>query len=638
MGLRKFFKSTKLSDKSPKKQLSVQATSDSTSTSSLDETNSPTASIPESPTSSNYSNNVLVGETVSDSATTSVSTTASSSKFKSTSKSSSNKNNNPYKSTTEASLNVPKELSPIVTLLNCQSSRLYLQTQINLINLETDAVWVLEGVIRGNQAFFHQPSQQQQIATTATSSFRPLMVDLLSCSFRILPELNAIVLNEKYQVRLIDQNMLKRWIGAIKLSNYEYTRLSEAYTASLLSCKGVELSDLHVVLGGVNNKFAYEEDCSIKFQADSKWIDCRVVVKPRKSKGKAGSIEFYAGSKNGGAKNNKTTKTKKKNLICAVDMLDSAHSIFPHVSMIDSTCMIKLHGDFSIYESIQDETLSPAIIRSRSSSVASSTSITAKSHKRMSSLASVYSTASVASNSSNSTSKSKREPTYKLIASELYILPKPHRAVPSYETMIRLLIPIYDSFHLYGRPTKLKSDKRDSESLLFALPSLPRVKIMDVEEHALQVVEYIWEELCETSEPFKWHRCFNEAVMELIRLDPQYAGFGLLKEELNTPMGFENPLVRFNNDMNSASSSNSNRRSVPDTPKRVISISDLPKNVIIVPPVDRNRSTNSDLDQYQDADSAAAANEEFTDAVQDIKEPGSTQVDKALALGSPLLI
>lgn len=65
---------------------------------------------------------------------------------------------------------------------------------------------------------------------------------------------------------------------------------------------------------------------------------------------------------------------------------------------------------------------------------------------------------------------------------DVFIMPEKHQAVPSYDTIIRFLIPAMDTFKLYGRPEKLLSSRNDSHSLLFGLPVLPHIYYLEVED------------------------------------------------------------------------------------------------------------------------------------------------------------
>lgn len=67
-------------------------------------------------------------------------------------------------------------------------------------------------------------------------------------------------------------------------------------------------------------------------------------------------------------------------------------------------------------------------------------------------------------------------------ASNIFIMPEKHMAVPGYDTIIRFLIPAMNAFQLYGRPKRLIANKDDSQSLLFALPTLPHIYYLEVED------------------------------------------------------------------------------------------------------------------------------------------------------------
>ncbi|KAG7902360.1 hypothetical protein KL935_001268 [Ogataea polymorpha] len=64
----------------------------------------------------------------------------------------------------------------------------------------------------------------------------------------------------------------------------------------------------------------------------------------------------------------------------------------------------------------------------------------------------------------------------------IFLMPDQHSSVPGYDTLIRFLIPLLDAFHLYGRPKGLNADKLDPKSLLFALPVLPKVHYLEVDD------------------------------------------------------------------------------------------------------------------------------------------------------------
>lgn len=64
----------------------------------------------------------------------------------------------------------------------------------------------------------------------------------------------------------------------------------------------------------------------------------------------------------------------------------------------------------------------------------------------------------------------------------IFLMPEQHTSVPGYDTLIRFLIPLMDSFNLYGRPTRLIADKTNPNSLLFGLPVLPKVHYLELKD------------------------------------------------------------------------------------------------------------------------------------------------------------
>ena len=47
----------------------------------------------------------------------------------------------------------------------------------------------------------------------------------------------------------------------------------------------------------------------------------------------------------------------------------------------------------------------------------------------------------------------------------IFLMPEQHTSVPGYDTLIRFLLPMMDSFNLYGRPKRLNANKNDIDSL-----------------------------------------------------------------------------------------------------------------------------------------------------------------------------
>ena len=64
----------------------------------------------------------------------------------------------------------------------------------------------------------------------------------------------------------------------------------------------------------------------------------------------------------------------------------------------------------------------------------------------------------------------------------IFIMPEKHQGVPGYDTIIRFLIPAMNAFYLYGRPKGLIANRIDPDSLLFALPTLPHIYYLQVDD------------------------------------------------------------------------------------------------------------------------------------------------------------
>lgn len=102
----------------------------------------------------------------------------------------------------------------------------------------------------------------------------------------------------------------------------------------------------------------------------------------------------------------------------------------------------------------------------------------------------------------------------------IFIMPERHQGVPSYDTIIRFLIPTMNAFNLYGRPTQLIADRNDPNSLLFALPTLPYVYYLTIDD-VLSMIE--------SNETSYWNEDdWKEHIKEILvnKLENGYVGCG----------------------------------------------------------------------------------------------------------------
>ncbi|GME86143.1 unnamed protein product [[Candida] boidinii] len=118
-------------------------------------------------------------------------------------------------------------------------------------------------------------------------------------------------------------------------------------------------------------------------------------------------------------------------------------------------------------------------------------------------------------------------PDIRVVKTQLcYIIPETHQGVEPAETMIRLLIPIMNSFKLYGRPTKFLSTRDDRNSLLFGLPQLPHTQYLNIEDSFNLVSLNIPNSVTEKWSTYDWTQVFKEMVH--LKLSEGSLGFGSL--------------------------------------------------------------------------------------------------------------
>lgn len=508
--------------------------------------------------------------------------------------SNSNSNSNIYSQYNSLNNNdaVPKELIPIVTLINCQNSRVYHKGQVYM-NIERneanstaeqlqDLSYVLvDGIVKGNQLILHKEGLE-------ASSFKPISINLLEASVVIDDddEPSSLVLSSSnklaYHLKFPELKFLQQWLSAIKLSNYEFTKLNESYTASLLSSKAMLLSDLHVLMA--ETRFQNEEWVNIKFSKNSNWIKCFCVITPcdhnkinkkSSSKTKNGTVNFYT-----------STRTTKKNLICSINSIDSCFAVYPnHVDLIDDSTLLKLNGDLTVYNLGMklDDDSAPSSPISRTNSMKSLSPVPQaptnnNNNNQMSNARSrSNSNRHLRSTSISSITSSKSMKGWSIANTSLYILPRPHNAVKNFETLIRFLIPLYDSFQLYGRPKRLIAEKFEPQSLLFGLPSLPHTEYLTT-ELAYNLINTDWSNIVKSNESFDYISLFSQKLKQLYLDNPNsFKGFGNLKNSLYNEVNFEDPLTKFNS--YSIPDFDDTMTDVdPSTPKYAFSISDLPAN------------------------------------------------------------
>ncbi|RLV93432.1 Protein SKG3 [Spathaspora sp. JA1] len=349
-----------------------------------------------------------------------------------------------------------RELIPIVTLLSSQTNRRYqegifmLYYDLNGDGKPGDREWKqVYGILTGNQLAYWDASfltqfkdnnSIQQILSTA----KPSYINFTDSTYSATTSLpaakqdlqNVIVvsttLKNRYLLQFKNLQDLTIWYCALRLSNFEYASLQQAYTGALLSARGSRLSDIKTILA--EKRFNHEDWVSIRYGSGMAWKRCFAVIEPSNSKKKnsftPGRILLY-----------ENDQKKKKSLVAVVTNCTLVSAVYPESPLlIDNSTMLKLQGYINF--------TSPSI-----------------------------------------SSKVSKKQLDDFKYTSIFLMPEQHSAVPGFDTLIRFIIPLFDSFGLYGRPWKLKANRIDPDSLLFGLPTLPRVHYLQLEDVTSQVTK-----------------------------------------------------------------------------------------------------------------------------------------------------
>lgn len=128
----------------------------------------------------------------------------------------------------------------------------------------------------------------------------------------------------------------------------------------------------------------------------------------------------------------------------------------------------------------------------------------------------------------------------------VFLMPEQHPGVPGFETLIRFLIPVLDTFHLYGRPSRLNADKADLRSLLFGMPTLPFTQYLEVTDLNTLVTS----SGTESWTSYEWTRSIKDLLARMISTG--YKGTGKLKR-LNSARSVPNLPKNVRNNSNPSS-------------------------------------------------------------------------------------
>lgn len=438
------------------------------------------------------------------------------------------------------------ELLPVVNLITAQRLRTYVSGALWVKNASSSQWLPAEATLTGTE-----------LLLWVDGSANPRYVNIQDCTVLLGQNQDSstydLTILQNYDngqevLRFDDQNDLLKWLSALHLSKFEQTSLNEAYTAVMLSLKGPELSDIFTLLSH-KKRFARFEWINLRLpQVSSKWIKSYMSVIPGDGK-KKGRVEIYTND-----------KINKKSLILYVNDADAVYNVYPEDHrMIDNNAIMKLEGQVFVnkdYEHLFSgqpvlsghNTPTGLKLGSRSGSYTSLSSMVAPTPSQQlgnrSRSTSVNSSHSFFVNSptpakntkelltpglpprNTSTHFYKKQTVNKFVSTNyVYLMPLPHPAVSAIEIMIRNFVHIIDAFRLYGRPSQLNSDKKNTISMLFGLPSLPHYGYLSTED-AFDLVEANYDtSRIQNWTELDWRNCLKE-FLACKQADGPYKGEG----------------------------------------------------------------------------------------------------------------
>lgn len=236
--------------------------------------------------------------------------------------------------------------------------------------------------------------------------------------------------NNRYLLHFNSLHSLTQWTAGIRLAMFEHATLQEAYTGSILAGKGKLLNGIRTIME--RSRFPLEDWCRVRFGAGTPWRRCWCVISPPDEK------EFAKAQKNlkkksaydqsmpvikGDIKFFESRKvTKKSRPIATITDAYSAYAIYPQSKpLIDQSTLVKVEGIITIHS--VPETTTEGFV---------------------------------------------------------FVMPEVHPAITGFEMMLRWLIPTFDTFALYGRPSRLIADVLDTRSLMFAMPTAKRYGYLEL--------------------------------------------------------------------------------------------------------------------------------------------------------------
>ncbi|KIW83150.1 hypothetical protein Z517_02394 [Fonsecaea pedrosoi CBS 271.37] len=379
-----------------------------------------------------------------------------------------------------------EELRPVFSFLSSHSNKLYQEGYfLKLNDLDThgrpnpDRNWTecfaqLVGTVLSlwDAAALDAAGQDGEVAPTfinlADASIK-MIETLPTRNPDVQPLQNVLSIStagkNRYLLHFNSLHSLTQWTAGIRLAMFEHASLQELYTGSLIAGKGKSLNNIRTIME--RTKFKTEDWARVRFGAGTPWRRCWCVIEPpdekewqksNKSLKKKSAYDRPAMPK-GVIKFYDTKKTKKAMPIATITDAYSAYAIYPQSKpLIDQSTLVKVEGRITIH----------------------------------------------------STPESKTE-------GFVFVMPEVHPAVSGFEMMLRWLFPVYDIFHLYGRPQRLIADTWDTRGLMFAMPRERRYGYLDI----IDVAALVHSQGSEKWSEREWRRQLKEATSKRMSMTAQ---------------------------------------------------------------------------------------------------------------------
>ncbi|KAG0687390.1 hypothetical protein C6P40_002399 [Pichia californica] len=338
----------------------------------------------------------------------------------------------PIPSTLESGGKLSPELAPIVSLLTAQSHRKYSEGIFMLLkDLDSDGnpsdrKWIeVYGIMIGNELAYWDSDQLESVGSAVVGDKKPSYLNFSDGTFKTCPSLPSA--NGNIDNVIVLSTTLKNRFLLQFSSDEDFINWSLAFRLSAYEYKSLQEAYTASLLSARGSLLS-----DIRVILSEKKFDYEDWTSVRFGAGMPWKRCFAViepskktrkGFKNGNIYFYDNEKKNKKLLMAKITNISSVYALYPRTyTIIDKSTMIKLEGSiqFDVKENSKD--------------------------------------------------------------CSIFLMPEQHTSVPGYDTLIRFLIPLMDSFNLYGRPKKLNADKLDPNSLLFGLPVLPKVHYLELKD------------------------------------------------------------------------------------------------------------------------------------------------------------